>query len=154
MNSPELTTALKRLQAKKVRLTPQRKEILSYLINHHTHPTVEMIYADLKKQDQQISMATVYNTVKLLVDYQLVIELQSKGESVHYDYFGHPHFHVICDNCGKITDVDSSLFPEICQQLGDVTRKQTNYLVTKYNVEVHGLCPECQAKLGLDTPVS
>ena len=85
MNSPELNSALKRLQAKKVRLTPQRKEILSYLISHHTHPTVEMIFDDLKKQDQQISMATVYNTVKLLVDYQLVIELQSNDESVHYD---------------------------------------------------------------------
>lgn len=153
MNSQEFNSALKRLQDKKVRLTPQRKEILNYLITHHTHPTVEMIFHDLKKHDQQISMATVYNTVKLLVDYQLVIELQSNDESVHYDYFGHPHFHVICDNCGKITDVHSDQFPKICRQLGDLTRDQTGYLVTRYNVEIHGLCPECQSKLGLDAQV-
>lgn len=145
----EYERAIKRLQANKVRLTPQRKTILNYLITHHTHPTVEMIFNDLKKSDDSISMATVYNTVKLLVNYQLVIELKNGDESVHYDYFGHPHFHVICDNCGKITDVMNEQFNEITKQLASLTRKETNYLVTRSNVEVHGICPDCRYKLGL-----
>ena len=48
MAEAELDRALEMLRKHKVRLTPQRKTILEYLISHHTHPSVEMIYADLK----------------------------------------------------------------------------------------------------------
>ncbi|WP_251548226.1 Fur family transcriptional regulator [Limosilactobacillus caecicola] len=150
MADTELQHALKRLKDNHVRLTPQRKIILNYLITHHTHPTVEMILADLRKHDAGISMATVYNTVKLLVDYNLVIELKNGDGSTHYDYFGHPHYHVVCDNCGKITDVNTPEFSAISKELADVTRRSTGYLVTRSDVEVHGICPDCQYKLGLN----
>ena len=51
MAQDEYLHALEILRSHKVRLTPQRKTILSYLINHHTHPSVEMIYDDLKQHD-------------------------------------------------------------------------------------------------------
>ena len=73
MAEAEFDHAISVLRANKVRLTPQRKLILEYLINHHTHPSVEMIYDDLKDNVDNISMATVYNTLKLFVDYNLVI---------------------------------------------------------------------------------
>ncbi len=76
MAEAEFDRALDHLRENKVRLTPQRKTILNYLINHHTHPSVEMIYDDLKDSVANISMATVYNTLKLFVDYNLVIELK------------------------------------------------------------------------------
>ena len=47
MANDEFQHALERLHEHKVRLTPQRKAILHYLIGHHTHPSVEMIYNDL-----------------------------------------------------------------------------------------------------------
>lgn len=50
MANEEFQHALERLHEHKVRLTPQRKAILHYLIGHHTHPSVEMIYNDLKKK--------------------------------------------------------------------------------------------------------
>lgn len=149
MAEAEFDRAVARLKEHQVRLTPQRKTILDYLITHHTHPTVEMILADLQKRDDSISMATVYNTVKLLINYHLVIEIENGDGSIHYDYFGHPHYHVICDNCGKITDVMDERFADIAKELAQVTRDNTNYLVTRSDVEVHGICPECQVKLGL-----
>lgn len=76
MANSEYEHALQHLREKHVRLTPQRKLILHYLINHHTHPSVEMIYADLKQEADNISMATIYNTINLLVEDQLVIELK------------------------------------------------------------------------------
>ena len=69
MANDEFQHALERLHEHKVRLTPQRKAILHYLIGHHTHPSVEMIYNDLKKTDDGLSMATVYNTLKMLATY-------------------------------------------------------------------------------------
>lgn len=149
MAQDEYLHALEILRSHKVRLTPQRKTILSYLINHHTHPSVEMIYDDLKQHDDSISIATVYNTIRLLVDYHLVIELKNGDGSTHYDYFGQPHYHVVCDNCGKITDVFTDEFAGLSSRLDEITRQQTHYLVTRNDIEVHGLCPDCQAKLGL-----
>ena len=87
MAEAELDRALEMLRKHKVRLTPQRKTILEYLISHHTHPSVEMIYADLKDQVDNISMATVYNTIKLFVDYNLVIELKNGDGSTLFYYF-------------------------------------------------------------------
>ena len=145
----ELAHALEILKSHKVRLTPQRKTILNYLITHHTHPSAEMIYEDLKQHDDSISIATVYNTVRLLVDYHLVIELKNGDGSTHFDYFGQPHYHVVCENCGKIADVFAPEFSRLNQQLDEITRQQTHYLVNRTDIEVKGLCPECQAKLGL-----
>lgn len=150
MADTEFEHALDHLRQSKVRLTPQRKIILKYLINHHTHPSVEMIYQDLKDRVDNISMATVYNTLKLLVDYNLVIELKNGDGSTHFDYFGHPHYHVVCDNCGKITDVFDDRFTEISKELTIITREKAGYLVTGSNIEVHGLCPDCQRKLHLN----
>ncbi|WP_267202036.1 Fur family transcriptional regulator [Limosilactobacillus kribbianus] len=150
MAEAEFDRALATLRSNKVRLTPQRKEILEYLISHHTHPSVEMIYDDLKGNVKNISMATVYNTLKLLVDYNLVIELKNGDGSTHYDYFGHPHYHVVCDNCGKISDVFDEHFSSITKELQSMTRNKTGYLVTGSTIEVHGLCPDCQRKLHLN----
>ena len=60
-----------------------------------------------------------------------------------------PHFHVVCDSCAKITDVFDERFADLAKSLRTITRDQTGYLVTRTDVEVHGLCPDCQAKLGL-----
>jgi Fur family peroxide stress response transcriptional regulator len=146
----EFDRAIEQLRENHVRVTPQRKTILNYLISHHTHPSVEMIYEDLKGSVDNISMATVYNTLKLFVDYNLVIELKNGDGSTHYDYFGHPHYHVICDNCGQITDVFDPHFTEINKDLATMTREKTGYLVTGNNIEVHGICPNCQRKLHLN----
>lgn len=149
MAESEFDRALEQLRSKKVRLTPQRKTILKYLISHHTHPSAEMIYADLKDSVDNISMATVYNTVEMLVDYGLVIQLKTGDGSVHYDYFGHPHFHVVCDNCGKINDVFDPHFVTIAKELEQLAHDKSGYLVTGNSIEVTGLCPDCQRKLHL-----
>lgn len=149
MAEAEFDRALDQLRSKKVRLTPQRKMILKYLISHHTHPSAEMIYDQLKDSVDNISMATVYNTLKMLVDYGLVIELKNGDGSVHYDYFGHPHFHVVCDNCGKITDVFDPQFTTIAKELEQLAHEKSGYLVTGNSIEVTGLCPDCQRKLHL-----
>ncbi|MCM0595316.1 transcriptional repressor [Weissella uvarum] len=125
-------------------MTPQRKLILDYLINHETHPTAEMIYQDLQQQDEQISLATVYNTLEMLLGTQLVLAIDSDQDGKrHYDYFGHPHYHAICTNCGRIVDGENFDF----SQLPNTAANETGYLITGYEATVKGLCPECQRKL-------
>ena len=90
-----LTQALQQLKDHKIRVTPQRQIILNYLITHHNHPSVETIYQELATQLPNLSLATVYNTLKLFVDLGIVIELQNGDAGTHYDFFGRPHYHVV-----------------------------------------------------------
>ncbi|CAJ1229160.1 Fur family transcriptional regulator [Levilactobacillus zymae] len=145
-----LAQALKTLKDHHIRVTPQRRVILTYLVNHHNHPAVETIYTALAAEQPNLSMATIYNTLNLLVDLGIVIELPNDNGGVRYDFYGQPHYHVICENCGKITDVFAPDFAQLEQQLNREASEQTGYLVTSNHVEVYGLCPECQQKLHID----
>ena len=88
--------------------------------------------------------------LEVSVPMEEVIELKNGDGSTHYDYFGHPHYHVVCDNCGKISDVFDEHFSEITKELQAMSREKTGYLVTGCHIEVHGICPDCQRKLHLN----
>jgi len=141
--------ALNALQAAGFRLTKQRSVIIKYLVENRmfpTHPTAEAIYEDLKDTPDQISLATVYNTLETLVNTKLVLAIDNKTDGkMHYDWFGTPHYHVICTNCGKIVDANNFSLHE----LPNLAAQATGYLIGSYQVEVRGICPECQIKLGL-----
>lgn len=146
-NSATLNEAITILKSRNIRITPQREIILSYLINTDTHPSVEMIRDAISDKLPNLSVATIYNTLKLLVDNELVIELPNDDGGIRYDYFGTPHFHTICTNCGKITDVYDQQFGQIAAQIRELTATNSGYQNLKVHVEVSGLCPECQLKL-------
>lgn len=147
MENDEVAEALEELQKKHVRITPQRQIILTYLVTHHNHPTVETIQADLSTKKPNMSLATIYNTLKLFVDLDLVIELASGENGVHYDYYNKPHYHIICSNCGKIADVFYDGFAKDAHHMETEAANQTGYQVSGNHFEIYGLCPECQLKL-------
>lgn len=148
-NSTVMEDTLKVLKEHKLRVTPQRHIILAYLVSHHNHPTVEMIRSALSKDLPNIGSSTIYNTLNTFVERHLVVELQNGDGSTHYDYFGTPHYHAICTNCGKIVDVTYEGFGKDEKQLEKRTAEISGYMISGNHMEVYGLCPECQVKLGL-----
>lgn len=147
MANAEVDEAITDLQSKRIRITPQRRTILAYLVTHHNHPTVETIHEALAQATPNMSLATIYNTLKLFVDLGIVIELANGEDGVHYDYFNKPHYHVICTNCGKITDVFYPDFQKDARKMEKQATQQTGYQISGNRFEIYGLCPECQAKL-------
>ncbi|TLQ05725.1 transcriptional repressor [Pediococcus stilesii] len=146
MTKKTIDEAIGHLKENHIRITPQRQLILEYLIEKRNHPTVETIFQAVNAKEPNLSLATVYNTLNLLVEQGLVIELTSGDDGVHYDYYGHPHFHVICVNCGKIIDVE---YPEYAADLAKIDRiaaEKTGYDIIANHVEVEGICPECASK--------
>jgi len=82
---------LKTLRQSGLRLTPQRLAIFQLLTNSKQHPTVQMIYDQLRPQYPSLSLATVYNTLDMLVQLGLVNALGSASDdAVHYDADTHP----------------------------------------------------------------
>lgn len=142
----EIKTILKEHDLK---VTPQRKIILNYLLTHRTHPTVEMIQKSLSKKQPNLGIATVYNTLNTFVELGLVIEIQNGDGSTHYDYFAKPHYHIICSNCGRIDDVESSTYIQSERELRRDAEQATGYLTSGSHFEVYGICPSCQKKLHL-----
>ena len=97
-----------------------------------------------------MSLATVYNNLRAFVNEGLVKELKISGSTSHYDFIAHDHHHVVCENCGQIEDFN---FPEI-SKIEQAEQTQTGYLIYHTNLEVQGLCPECQLAIQSEQPAN
>ena len=142
-STTELEIILEKLRNQGMRITAPRRAIIDYLIESKTHPTIEEIYNDLKDDHPGMSLATVYNNVNFLVDQGLVYEMKFGQNHSRYDYLGDRHFHVMCEECGKIMDFESSDLSNInasCEE-------QTGFLLKQTKLEMYGICPECQRKM-------
>lgn len=138
-----LVKAAEKLREHKIKNTPQRQVILAYLMNSHEHPSIDMIYAYVRKNGFSVSLATVYNTLELLLTHELIIEIAADTEGhMRYDYFASPHYHVICTRCNKIVDV----FDDSYRRLEAEAHQKTGYRIFNSQYEVYGLCPDCQQK--------
>ncbi|WP_413628225.1 Fur family transcriptional regulator [Fructilactobacillus vespulae] len=146
MDNKQYEQAMDRLKNNGVRITPQRQIILKYLIENDNHPTVETIFNVLDKTFPNLSMATVYNNLRLFKKLNLIIELPSIDGGYRYDFYDHPHLHATCDNCNKIIDIENPRFTEIEQELKDETR-EVGFKPTVSSISIHGICKECQVKL-------
>ncbi|BDR59549.1 Fur family transcriptional regulator [Xylocopilactobacillus apicola] len=144
MTNSHFEKALNAFKKTGATVTPQREIILAYLVDSHCHPTAKKIYSDLNEGHQHISLATVYNTLEALIKAKLVIDIEdSKTAEHHFDYFGSPHYHIICDRCGSIVDGEDFDFSSLLKG----AEKESGYLLKSAHVEVHGLCPNCQKKV-------
>ncbi|AQW81855.1 Fur family transcriptional regulator [Campylobacter pinnipediorum] len=87
-----------------LKVTPQRLSVLKVL-DQHTHPTIDELYEEIKKENPSVSLATVYKNLNTLKDEGLVVEVNIINQKPRYDIYEYPHIHVVCDNCGYVQDV-------------------------------------------------
>lgn len=139
MEHRELDTVMKKLEERQIRLTPQRHAVLEYLYNGGGHPTAEDIYRGLAAKYPGLSVATVYNNLKMFKRLGLVNELTPGDSSRRYEAVTTEHYHVICDGCGKVVDVD---LPEPLAFKAQIERA-TGFAIDIRNVDMHGTCPQC-----------
>lgn len=131
--------ALEQLKSTGVRMTPQRHAILSFLMNSMTHPTADEIYKSLSPAFPSMSVATIYNNLRLFVDAGFVRELTYGDDSSRFDADLSEHYHAICRSCGKIVDFD---YPPLTDVEAEASR-QTGFSVEGHRMEVYGRCAEC-----------
>lgn len=139
MSNHQLKEALDTLKESGVRITPQRHAILEYLINCMSHPTADEIYKALESKFPNMSVATVYNNLRVFRDVGLVKELTYGDQSSRFDFTTTDHYHAICENCGKIVDFQYPGLDEVEQFAEHVS----GFNVSHHRLEVYGLCPDC-----------
>ncbi|WP_026089313.1 MULTISPECIES: peroxide-responsive transcriptional repressor PerR [Bacillus] len=142
MTMAHLKEALDILKKSSVRITPQRHAILEYLIDSMSHPTADEIYKALEGKFPNMSVATVYNNLRVFREAGLVKELTYGDSSSRFDFTTSDHYHVICVKCGTIVDFHYPGLDEVEQLASHVT----GFKVFQHRMEVYGECPSCLAK--------
>jgi len=132
------------LSQRGVRLTQQRRAILSVIETAKKHLDAPRILRQARRLDPSVDRSTVYRTLQLLKRHGLVDELDLmhlEGEGHYYERkTGRDHIHMACLRCGKITEFESELFDSLKRQL----QRDCHYLIVVTRLEVGGYCSECR----------
>ena len=139
MTEVHLRDALDTLKSTGVRITPQRHAILEFLIQSMIHPTADDIYKALENKFPNMSVATVYNNLRVFREAGLVKELTYGDSSSRFDFVTNDHYHMICDACGKIVDFHYPGLDEVEHLASHVT----GFKVNTHRMEIYGTCPTC-----------
>ncbi|MBN1642538.1 MAG: transcriptional repressor [Anaerolineae bacterium] len=121
------------------KMTPQRRAIIEVIVGcTPQHPTAEQIHARVSEGMPDISLATVYNTLRELVAIGQVYELNLGGGTRHYELSRGSHGHLVCVRCGKIRDV-----PGDFDQLATLFQDKDGFHPIRYEVTIYGYCASC-----------
>jgi Fur family transcriptional regulator, peroxide stress response regulator len=122
-----------------VKLTHQRLEIFREIASHLDHPDAETIHQALQHRIPGVSLDTVYRTLWILYDLNLIATYGQLRETVHFDPNPEPHHHYICVRCGIIRDLTTPEFDDF--QLPPSASAYGSVLA--FRVELSGLCEGC-----------
>lgn len=120
------------------KMTPQRRAIIEVTASSSSHPTAEEIHKIVSKQMPDISLATVYNTLRELVVIGAAYEMNLSDDARHYEFSQEPHSHFVCSRCGEIQDVQMDQ-----DELARHIKLDGGSLVTRYDIVIHGYCANC-----------
>lgn len=89
-----------------IKYSRQRESIKRYVMSREDHPTVDMVYAAVKKEYPSISLSTVYRNLTFLADHGIISRLSAGKGVERFDPNISPHYHFICTECGSVTDLN------------------------------------------------
>jgi len=78
---------------------------MEYLMRSPVHATVEDLFEAVNKRDPRASRATIYNTLRVLVEARLVREVTADSRAARFEAHLQKHHHFICDRCGAVEDI-------------------------------------------------
>jgi Fe2+ or Zn2+ uptake regulation protein len=122
-----------------LRRTRQRQVVLELVRSCATHPTAEWIHREARLRIPDISLATVYRTLRLLRQKGLVHEFSGGASPSRFEGALREHEHIRCVHCGLVADVDLPEAGRIRARVAD----RTGFRVGRYPLLFHGLCAEC-----------
>lgn len=124
------------------RFTRQRQEVFQVVADSGDHPTADEIFERTRRKLPEISFATVYNTLSVLVQCGLVRQVTLDRSPTRFCPNMREHCHFFCEKCGEVTDID---LPSRAA-LGAVPLPG-GFQVTTFDISLRGVCPRCGATI-------
>ncbi len=121
------------------RYSRQRELIYQAVCQTKEHPTAEMVYRQLKPDNPNLSLGTVYRNLNLLAEEGVLIRMPFPVE--RYDADIHPHSHFRCRVCGKVFDLS---MPYDDDSDARAALAQPGFLVERHDLVFYGLCQNCR----------
>ncbi len=130
------TTITERCEAKGLRMTEQRRTIATVLEAADDHPDVEELYARASAVDPNISLATVYRTVKLFEEADILEKLDFRDGRARYEDADRDHHdHLIDMNSGEVIEfVDEEI-----EALQEKIAEKLGYTLKGHRMELYGV---------------
>jgi len=133
------------LQIDGKKFTKSRKEIVNCVSNINEHFDADDIYDKLKKDGKNISRASVYRTIPILLKNKIIKEASIYKKRTKYEVIkeNEHHDHIICKMCEKIIEFKND---EI-EKLQKTICKKYDFVLIEHNMELKGYCSKCYKKL-------
>lgn len=123
-------------------LTKQRHSVLRVIRESDKHLTANEVFDDARRLLPGISFATVYNSLRYLKNEGLIGEIRFGTGAKLYDRKLTRHDHAICNDCGKLVDLEFPLPDGLLEEASSLS----NFVGATIELTVRGLCPECSKK--------
>ncbi len=130
------------------RRTPERFAILDCALSLPGHFNSEQILNALEKDGKHVALATVYNTLELLVDCGVVIRHRFNDNCTTFEVAqtGTSHHHLICTRCGRVKESrDQSLLNYM------ELKRYPSFTPQYFSLTVYGVCSSCMRKMKAKT---
>ncbi len=128
------------LEIRGEKLTEPRRVLVRHIFDNHKHFDADELVADLRLAGRQVSRATVYRTLRLLVEAGLLRELRLTNRTAYEHDFGYPsHDHLHCTECNRVIEFRNDeirrLREEISLELG--------FRASGHRFMISGVCKAC-----------
>jgi len=131
-----------RLKDRGLKSTGQRDDIARVFFGLGQHISAERLYAEVKKINPHVGYATIYRTLRLLKECELVSERHFDDGQARYEVVSDKHHdHFICERCGKIIEFEN----EGLERLQDTVARELKAVLTRHKMELYGICSDCLA---------
>ncbi|WP_344857571.1 Fur family transcriptional regulator [Planomonospora alba] len=123
-----------------LRVTAARVAIMQ-TVREGDHLDVDSIHRGVLERVGQVSLQAVYDSLNALHGKGLLRRIEPAGSPARYETrVGDNHHHLVCRECGKVTDVDCAVGHAPCLD----PASDSGYLVDEADITYWGVCPDCR----------
>ena len=132
------------LVKERLKVTSQRNTILDVFLESKEHYSPEELYLKVKEKDPSVGQATVYRTLKLLIDSGIadVVDFADGVSRYELGYGKEHHDHLICEKCNKNIEILDAAIESAQEKVA----KAHNFQLTRHKMYLYGICSDCSKK--------
>ena len=132
------------LKNKKLRNTAERNAIFSTVCQTKDMFSLDMIWQHLEDSNFHVSRASVYNTMELLLDANLVIRHQFAASIVKYELknIAEQYIYTICTRCGIVRKIKNDKMKKCIRDY-----KIPKFTIEHYSLQFYGICSKCKFRI-------